>query len=91
MKLEYSPIMKNNIPYAAKRIEINKRDFTQKKPVLRLGIGLKQMITKNVGVRAMVHWERLDRFKNLAPKQTSILRASLKNSVQCGIGLFWQF
>ena len=67
------------------------RDFIHRKPVLRLGLGIQTMLVKNLGIRGMVNWENLSRFKNLAPKQKSNYRVSLKDSFQYGLGLFWKF
>ena len=90
--LSHSPIGDESTPqYDQTTINSLKRNFVSIKPVLRLGVGIQHMVTSHIGFRATAHWENLSRFKNLAPTQPSNYRASLKDSISCGIGAFWQF
>lgn len=73
--------------------------LARSKTVLRLGLGLQQMLTCNSGVRVGLAWENTRKLNNvtalaselITPNSTSIPTARLKNSLIYSLGVFWQF
>ncbi len=70
-----------------------RREFVKTKYVPRLSAGLQYVINEHFGIRAMLTWEKTSKFKNLKPVNngTSPLRASVKDSTNLGLGIFYQF
>lgn len=68
------------------------RVFSKKKWVPKIGVGLQHMLNCQLGVRAMVNWEgtKTSGIKPLNAPQSE-LRASVKNSFNYGLGLFYNF
>ena len=93
VKLTFQPISKlGQLPYTGNDKSGGLREFTAKKFVARLGIGLQHKLDDNIGFRLTAQWKNMAKFKLLAPNNnaTSPLRASLSNSLQYGIGFFWE-
>ncbi len=67
--------------------------FSKEKWVPRAMIGAQYMIMDQLGLRATVNWENTSKFNKIAPKNNavSILRASTENSINLGLGLFFNF
>lgn len=68
-------------------------DFKKRKTVLRATGGIQYHISCRAGFRAIVGWEQTNKFKNLEAKDKPFfnVKASLKNSVNYGLGIFWLF
>ena len=72
--------------------EITTRNFSKRKMIPRVTLGVQQMVSKHLGLRAMLAWEKTSSFKNLAPTNAdSALRMSLKDSHSLGLGVFYTF
>ncbi len=71
--------------------------FARSKTVLRLGIGLQQMLTCNVGIRGGINWENTSKLNNITAPISVIPDGSfqpvikLKDSFTYNLGVFWQF
>lgn len=64
--------------------------FSKKKWVPRIGIGLQHMLTCQLGVRAMANWEGTSMtLKTL--DSLPVFSARTKNSLNLGLGLFYNF
>ena len=70
--------------------------FKKHKTVLRLGLGLQQMLTCNVGLRAGLIWENTSKLNNIRLSQLTTLSdvmptIKLRDSLVYSLGIFWQF
>lgn len=62
-----------------------------KKTIFRVGGGFQNMITENLGLRALIVFENTAKFNNIAAHVPFDEIAKLKNSIVYGVGLFVQF
>ena len=67
-------------------------NFKKNKTVLRLGVGMQQMLTSNAGVRAGVTWENTSKLRDIkASGRTTPERIKLEDNFSYNLGLFWKF
>lgn len=72
---------------------------SERRAELRLGLGLRQMLTKNFGARLQVLWEKTSNLNATAevpfvlssPTANNLYRVEPKNSFLYGLGLFYEF
>ena len=69
---------------------VTSRDFSKRKLVPRATVGIQHMLNDNIGVRAMLAWERTSAFKKVYAKN-STLYMSPKDSKSIGLGVFYSF
>jgi hypothetical protein len=71
----------------------NRRTFKSRKTMLRLSAGVQKMLTKCVGIRAIMNWENTGRFGYLRSieRPNGITIANLRNTVSVGLGAFVKF
>ncbi|MBS0423812.1 MAG: outer membrane beta-barrel protein [Proteobacteria bacterium] len=86
--------MSLNIPVFDSRAPLSTihRDFSKRKWIPKIGVGLQHMLTCQFGIRGMVNWEETSRFKNISVVNvTSKYIAHTKNSYSLGLGAFYNF
>jgi len=75
---------------------VNRATFgaSERKAVLRLGLGVRQMITENFGVRLMYHWENSNRLNTAVAPEPEFpqvfYKVKPKNSHLLYLGFFYQ-
>ncbi len=69
----------------------SKRSFSSKKYVPSLMAGLGYQFTNCIGIRALIGYEQTKKFKNIAPKEVSPIKISLKNNILGSIGFIARF
>lgn len=66
------------------------RTYIQRKNIMRVGIGIQHLMTKNWGIRATIRWENTNKF-NIKSPENLLGSIALKNSLVYGIGAFYEF
>lgn len=89
--LDYIPTADEVGPYDADLIAEESLSFAKSKYIPTAKLGAEYMITKSVGLKALVGWDGTKRFNLLKPKQVSEARVSLKDSYNVGLGLTYYF
>jgi len=92
----YQRLKIKNIMKEAESTPLNPPDeiaFSKNKPILAVRLGAQSLFCDSLGVRASVGFENTKQFHNLTPKGSpnSLLRASLRNSLEARVGVFYQF
>lgn len=90
------PVLNNQTLSSADAADLH-RVYLKKKWVPKIGVGLQHMFTCQLGVRAMLGWEGTARgsspVRDIRPlnRPTSEFTARIKNSLNVGLGLFYNF
>lgn len=72
--------------------DVANRDFTARKTIPRATVGIQHMMCNNIGVRAMVAWEKTSNLGYVYSTTTSSkLYLTPKDSVSAGLGVFYSF
>lgn len=68
-----------------------KRTFSSKKIIPKLMVGFGYNFTNSLVIRILIGYEKTSQFKNIVPKESNILRMTLKNHHLCSVGLIMKF
>lgn len=92
LKAELKPLMDYNHPTNDPNWTAAKtRHFNHQKVIAKLMGGVGYHLTESTAIRILVGYETTSSFKNLIPKEPSLVRISLKNNLLTSLGFSFYF